>query len=120
MVCNHSSNTGAGRALSAGNDPMMPALHCSITNAGVEIMNNGEPTTGRRNAFCRLGGKDMNLSLELTVNKYQIRNSTAVVHPQSIGTLRQAQGERTLKVEVCAFLSSSVRAEPVEAILFRA
>ena len=37
-----------GRALSAGKEPTIPALHCAMTSAGCEMMNSGAPTTGRR------------------------------------------------------------------------
>src|SRR5262249_39161208 len=40
------SSISFGRALSAGNAPTMPALHCSITRSGLETMNSGAPTTG--------------------------------------------------------------------------
>mmetsp|Transcript_5073 Transcript_5073/g.15026 ORF Transcript_5073/g.15026 Transcript_5073/m.15026 type:complete len:234 (-) Transcript_5073:858-1559(-) len=36
------------RALSAGKLPTMPALHCAITSAGFETMNNGAPSIGNR------------------------------------------------------------------------
>jgi hypothetical protein len=34
--------------LSAGNAPITPALHWAITRSGLEMMNSGEPITGRR------------------------------------------------------------------------
>eukprot|EP00657_Telonema_sp_P-1_P008275 TRINITY_DN29146_c0_g1_i1.p1 TRINITY_DN29146_c0_g1~~TRINITY_DN29146_c0_g1_i1.p1 ORF type:complete len:117 (+),score=25.41 TRINITY_DN29146_c0_g1_i1:41-391(+) len=37
------------QALSAGNEPTMPALHCAMTKSGFEIMKSGEPMTGIRN-----------------------------------------------------------------------
>jgi hypothetical protein len=37
-----------GRALSAGIEPMMPALHCSITSLGLLMMNSGEADDGQR------------------------------------------------------------------------
>ena len=41
-ICsNHSRRTAAGRALSAGKLPTMPALHCAITSSGPETMNSG-------------------------------------------------------------------------------
>ena len=46
--CSHSSSSVCGRALSAGNDPTIPALHCAITSSGPEMMNSGEPMIGRR------------------------------------------------------------------------
>jgi hypothetical protein len=47
MRTSHSSSCDAGRAFSAGNEPMMPALHWAMTSSGVEAMNIGEPMTGR-------------------------------------------------------------------------
>src|SRR3990167_3240116 len=46
MRFSHSSSTSFGRALSAGKEPTMPALHCSITRSGLDTMNSGAPTTG--------------------------------------------------------------------------
>ena len=46
MRFSHSPSTGAGRALSAGNEPITPALHCAITSSGPETMKSGAPTTG--------------------------------------------------------------------------
>src|ERR1700744_2943404 len=52
----HSSSSDAGRALSAGNDPTTPALHCAITRSGTEMMNSGAPITGiERRPLNRLG-----------------------------------------------------------------
>ena len=38
--------TGTGRAFSAGIEPTIPALHCSMTSLGLLMMNSGAPTTG--------------------------------------------------------------------------
>jgi nitronate monooxygenase len=38
----------AGRALSAGKLPTIPAVHCAMTSFGLEMMNIGAPITGRR------------------------------------------------------------------------
>ena len=46
MRSSHSSSTSAGRAFSAGKDPMIPLLHCSITRSGVLTINIGAPITG--------------------------------------------------------------------------
>src|SRR5512143_688105 len=46
MRASHSSSSAAGRALSAGNEPTTPALHCAITRSGTEMMKSGEPITG--------------------------------------------------------------------------
>src|SRR3546814_4240955 len=48
MRCSHSSSSDCGRALSAGTEPTIPALHCAITRSGQEMMNMGEPITGSR------------------------------------------------------------------------
>jgi AcrR family transcriptional regulator len=40
-----------GRALSDGNEPMTPALHCAMTRSGLEMMNSGEPITGIDRGF---------------------------------------------------------------------
>ena len=53
--CSHSSSSACGRALSAGNEPTIPALHCAITSSGPEMMNSGEPMTGRRRRSKRAG-----------------------------------------------------------------
>ncbi|GAA4413990.1 hypothetical protein GCM10023089_32520 [Quisquiliibacterium transsilvanicum] len=37
----------------------MPALHWAITSSGPEMMNSGEPTTGRRRRSRRMGGRLM-------------------------------------------------------------
>ncbi len=39
---------GCGRALSAGKEPITPALHWAMTRSGVEMMNIGAPITGIR------------------------------------------------------------------------
>ena len=41
ILVNHSSKTCCGLALSAGNAPIIPALHCAITKSGPETKNNG-------------------------------------------------------------------------------
>ena len=56
---NHSSNCSAGRALSAGIDPTTPALHCSMTNFGLLIMNKGEAMTGKGKLAKAAGSFDM-------------------------------------------------------------
>ncbi len=38
---------------------MIPALHCAMTSAGQETMNNGEPMTGRRSLPWSEDGSDM-------------------------------------------------------------
>ena len=48
ISANHSSSCEAGRALSAGIEPTMPALHCAITSLGLLMMNSGAPITGKR------------------------------------------------------------------------
>ena len=45
---NRRLNLYTGRALSDGNDPTTPALHCAITSSGPDTMNSGAPTTGMR------------------------------------------------------------------------
>ena len=47
MRVSHFDNSSAGRALSAGNDPTMPAWHCAMTSSGPLAMNIGAPMTGR-------------------------------------------------------------------------
>mmetsp|Transcript_18385 Transcript_18385/g.57290 ORF Transcript_18385/g.57290 Transcript_18385/m.57290 type:complete len:505 (+) Transcript_18385:99-1613(+) len=42
----HAVSSSGVRALSAGNEPTMPALHCSMTSSGHETMKSGEPITG--------------------------------------------------------------------------
>ena len=42
----HSSRTCCGLAFNAGNDPIIPALHCAITNSGPDIIKSGDPITG--------------------------------------------------------------------------
>lgn len=42
------SSFSCGRALRAGKEPTMPALHWAITSAGLETMKRGAPITGRR------------------------------------------------------------------------
>ena len=48
ISASHSSSSSAGRALSAGIEPTMPALHCAITRRGVLMMNSGAAMTGSR------------------------------------------------------------------------
>ena len=48
ISASHSSSCDAGRAFSAGIEPTMPALHCSMTSLGLLTMNSGEPMTGMR------------------------------------------------------------------------
>ena len=56
ISASQSSSCAAGRALSAGMEPTMPALHCAITSCGLLMMNSGEPITGKV-SFCKTGGK---------------------------------------------------------------
>jgi hypothetical protein len=55
ISCSHSSSFSAGRALSAGKLPTIPAVHWAMTSAGLETMNNGAPITGRRSG-AKTGG----------------------------------------------------------------
>jgi hypothetical protein len=55
----HSSSSSAGRALSAGKEPTMPALHSAATRRGFETMNIGEAMTGRLSRDCTLSSQDM-------------------------------------------------------------
>src|SRR5210317_903836 len=59
MRCSQISNIigspSASRAFSAGNEPIMPALHWAITRSGFEMINKGEPTIGRRSVSKRAG-----------------------------------------------------------------
>jgi len=48
MCCNHVSSISAGRALRAGNEPTIPAVHCATTSSGLEMMNRGAPIAGMR------------------------------------------------------------------------
>src|SRR5512143_1758122 len=57
MSVSHWSRVSFGRAFSAGKEPTMPALHCSITSFGLPAMNIGAPITGMR-SFCNIGGRD--------------------------------------------------------------
>ena len=68
ISCSHSSSWLIGRALSAGNEPTMPALHCAITSAGCEMMNSGAPITGRRNLSRKTLGSDMTVFLSAFVH----------------------------------------------------
>src|SRR5688572_21050911 len=52
------SSASFGRAFSAGNDPTIPALHCSMTSFGLPAMNIGAAMTGMRRR-CRTGGSDI-------------------------------------------------------------
>jgi hypothetical protein len=54
--CSHSSRREAGRALSAGKLPTIPAVHWAMTSAGLEMMNIGAATTGSRR-FVKIGGR---------------------------------------------------------------
>ncbi len=45
-----------GRALSAGKEPTIPALHWAITKAGCETMNSGAPTAGSLSLSFRMFG----------------------------------------------------------------
>jgi hypothetical protein len=45
--------------LSAGIDPTTPALHCSMTNFGLLIMNKGEAMTGKGKLAKAAGSFDM-------------------------------------------------------------
>src|SRR5882724_3730375 len=75
--CNHSSSCDAGRAFNAGIEPMMPALHCSITSLGLLMMNSGEPITGR-DRFCKaFGSLDMQV-LEVNFD-FQRKRTTLLV-----------------------------------------
>src|SRR3984957_7982800 len=56
ISASQSSSCAAGRALSAGNEPTMPALHCASTRRGVDTMNIGAPITGSRRRPCRISG----------------------------------------------------------------
>ena len=58
----HSSKTSIGRAFSAGNEPMTPALHWAITRSGLEIIKSGAPTTGNESFPRRDSGKAMHSS----------------------------------------------------------
>ena len=62
MRFSHSSSTSFGRALSAGKEPTMPALHCSITRSGLETMNSGAPTAGIESESRNKAGRAMILS----------------------------------------------------------
>src|SRR5437763_7113387 len=55
----HSPSFSTGRALSAGNEPTMPALHWAITSSGPETMNSGEPSTGSSRWSLSEAGSDM-------------------------------------------------------------
>src|SRR5437763_10614729 len=59
MRASHSSSSAGGRALSAGNDPTMPALHCAMTRSGTEMMNSGAPITGIDRRPLNKAGMDM-------------------------------------------------------------
>src|SRR3546814_3336316 len=48
-----------GRALSEGKEPTIPARHWAITSAGCEMMNNGEPISGRDRRPSKNTGKLM-------------------------------------------------------------
>src|SRR5437763_7139416 len=59
MRASHSSSSAGGRALSAGNDPTMPALHSAITRSGTEMMNSGAPITGTDRRPLNKAGMDI-------------------------------------------------------------
>ncbi|MNT56807.1 hypothetical protein D3C72_1941400 [compost metagenome] len=59
ISASQSSSCSAGRALSAGMEPTMPALHCAITNLGLLMMKSGEPITGNGTCFNAPGSWDM-------------------------------------------------------------
>ena len=46
IFSSQASSCSFGRALSAGKEPMIPALHCSITNSGPETIYIGDPING--------------------------------------------------------------------------
>ena len=56
ISASQSSSCAAGRALSAGMEPTMPALHCSITSFGVADDEQGRADDGQR-GLCNTGGK---------------------------------------------------------------
>jgi hypothetical protein len=58
ISCSHSSSCAAGRALSAGIEPTMPALHISMTSGGWLMMKSGEPMIGS-GTEARIGGSGM-------------------------------------------------------------
>ena len=58
ISASHSSSCAAGRALSAGIEPTMPALHCAMTSLGLLMMNSGAPMIGS-GRLCRTGGSGM-------------------------------------------------------------
>src|SRR5690606_26308161 len=58
MRLSHTSGWSAGRAFSAGKEPTTPALHWAMTRSGLDRMNIGDATAGRRRVF-RISGKDM-------------------------------------------------------------
>jgi len=51
-----------GLALSAGNEPTIPALHWAITSSGPETINKGAPTTGNLNFPSNYGTRVINKS----------------------------------------------------------
>ena len=58
ISASHSSSSSAGRALSAGIEPTMPAWHCAMTSFGLLMMKSGEPMTGRRRFRSAAGSLD--------------------------------------------------------------
>jgi hypothetical protein len=58
ISASHSSSCEAGRALSEGMLPTMPAWHCAITSLGLLMMNRGAPMMGS-GTRCRTAGKAM-------------------------------------------------------------
>src|SRR3546814_9406364 len=59
ISASQSSSWEAGRALRAGNEPTIPALHCAMTSWGFETRNIGELMTGRRRLRARMAGSGM-------------------------------------------------------------
>jgi hypothetical protein len=76
ISCSHSSSCVWGRALSAGNDPITPAVHSAITSAGVETRNIGAAITGRRRRSVRTAGSSITkayLTSDSEVNSWYAR-----------------------------------------------
>src|SRR6185437_15686880 len=99
----HSSSCSLGRALSAGNEPTMPEVHCAITSFGTETMNIGAPMAGSRSRFCKDFGNAMNSPLDQpapagrgifrrTCFGYQTENHTAKMKTPSDATISAASG----------------------------
>ena len=62
ISASHSSSCAAGRALSAGNEPTMPALHWAMTSSGLEMMNSGAPMIGSGRLAGRGQGQGLRVS----------------------------------------------------------